>query len=186
MISREEAFDWLKEEIKEPNLLKHCLATEAAMKSLALRFGEDESMWGLTGLLHDIDYEATKDNESEHSLKGFQMLIDKGLGTDIAEAVKTHNDIHGLPPVTLMAKAIYCVDSLTGLIVATTLVLPSRKIKDVQTENVLRRFKEKGFARGVNRPNILKCNELLGISLDEFITITLQAMQAIDESLGLA
>lgn len=186
MITREEAFNWLKEEVKEPNLLKHCLATEAAMKNLALKFGEDENIWGLTGLLHDIDYETTKDNEFEHSLKGFQMLIDKGVEKDIAEAVKTHNDAHGFPPVTLMAKAIYCVDSLTGLIVATTLVLPSRKIKEVQTDNVLRRFKEKGFARGVNRINIMKCEELLGLSLNDFAEITLKAMQGIDSDLGLA
>ncbi|HPS28366.1 MAG TPA: HDIG domain-containing protein [Candidatus Paceibacterota bacterium] len=185
-MTREEAFSWLKEEVKEPNLLKHCLAAEAAMKKLALRFGEDENVWGLTGLLHDVDYETTKDDASEHSLKGYQMLIDKGIEENIAEAVKTHNDAHGLQPATLMAKAIYCVDSLTGLIVATTLVLPSRKIKDVQVDNVTRRFKEKGFARGVNRTNIMKCEELLGLSLNEFVEITLKAMQEIDSDLGLA
>jgi len=185
-MTRDEALDWLKTEVKESNLIKHCLAAEAAMKNLAIRFGEDEIIWGLTGLLHDIDYETTKDNPQEHSLKGYKMLLEKGVEDIIAEAVKTHNDAHGLPPVTLMAKAIYCVDSLTGLIVATTLVLPSRKIKEVQTDNVLRRFKEKGFARGANRINIAKCEELLGVPLQEFTEITLQAMQGIDEELGLA
>jgi len=155
------------------------------MKKLAQRFGEDEDIWGLTGLLHDIDYATTKDNPSKHSLKGCQMLLEKGIEKDIAEAVKTHNDAHGIPPATLMAKAIYCVDSLTGLIVATTLVLPSRKIKDVQVDNVLRRFKEKGFARGANRENIMKSEELLGLPLEEFVEITLKAMQGIDYDLGL-
>ena len=183
---RDEALCWLKTEIKEPNLIKHCLAAEAAMKNLAVRLGEDENIWGLTGLLHDIDYETTKDNPQEHSLKGYKMLLEKGVEDIIAEAVKTHNDAHGFPPTTLMAKAIYCVDSLTGLIVATTLVLPSRKIKEVQTDNVLRRFKEKGFARGANRINIAKCEELLGLPLQEFTEITLRAMQGIDEELGLA
>jgi hypothetical protein len=185
-ITREDALVWVNEEIKEPNLIKHCLAAEVAMKYLAIRFGEDENIWGLTGLLHDIDYETTKDNPAEHSLKGYQMLLDKGIENDIAEAVKTHNDDHGISPVTLMAKAIYCVDSLTGLIVATTLVLPSRKIQEVQADNVLRRFKEKGFARGVNRINILKCEELLKLSLQEFVEITLKAMQSISDELGLA
>lgn len=185
-ITREEALNWLRAEVKEPNLLKHCLATEAAMKSLAVRFGEDEALWGLTGLLHDIDYETTKDNPETHSLKGYQMLKEKGVENNIAEAVKTHNDTHGLPPVTLMAKAIYCVDSLTGLIVATTLVLPSHKIKEVQADNVLRRFKEKSFAKRANRVNISKCEELLGLPLREFVEITLGAMQSIDKDLGLA
>lgn len=185
-MTRDEAFNWLNTEIKEPNLIKHCLAAEAAMKGLAVHFNEDVNVWSLTGLLHDIDYESTKDDAESHSLKGYQMLKDKGMEDDIAEAVKTHNDAHGIPPATLMAKAIYCVDSLTGLIVATTLVLPSRKIKEVQTDNVLRRFKEKGFARGANRINISKCEELLGLSLQEFTDITLQAMQGIGEQLGLA
>jgi putative nucleotidyltransferase with HDIG domain len=184
-MNRTEALNWLKTEVKETNLLKHCLATEVAMESLATHFGEDKVQWGLTGLLHDIDYETTKNDPQNHSLKGYEMLLQKGVEINIAEAVKTHNDYHGVPPSSLMAKAIFCVDSLTGLIVATALVLPSKKIQEVLTDNVLRRFKEKGFAKGANRGNIAQCEELLNLPLAKFVEIVLGAMQDIAEELGL-
>jgi len=100
------------------------------------------------------------------------------------EAVKTHNEAHGIPPQTLMAKALFCLDPLTGLIVAATLVMPSRKINDLNVENVLNRFKEKSFARGANREIIQKCSDI-GLSLEEFVEICLKAMQAISNKLGL-
>jgi len=188
-MNREEALQFVRDKIKNENLIKHCLATEVCMMALAEHFGENSASggasWGLTGLLHDIDYEETKNNPEKHSLIGAEMLEKLGLDKEICAAVKTHNEIHGIAPETKMAKAIYCVDPLTGLIVAAVLVLPSKKITDLTTENVLNRFKEKGFARGANREIIAKCEELLGLKLEEFIKIGLQAMQKINSELGL-
>ena len=185
MIKREEALLFLKENLNEVNLVKHSLACEAAMIALADHFQEDREKWGLSGLLHDIDYEQTKNNPEKHSLIGSQMILEYGFNSEIAQAVKTHNFSHGILPDTKMAKALYCLDSLTGLIVAATLVLPEKKISLLNKENVLNRFKEKSFARGARREEILKCEELLGLSLVDFIDIALKAMQGISEELGL-
>jgi putative nucleotidyltransferase with HDIG domain len=182
---REEALKLVQEKIQNQNLVKHCLATEACMRELAGHFGEDEEKWGLAGLLHDIDYEETKNDPDKHSILGAEILEKQGLDKDIVEAVKTHNEIHGIAPETLMAKAIFCVDPLTGLIVASTLVLPSKKIADLTPENVLNRFKEKGFAKGATREIISQCQDLLGLSLEEFVGIGLKAMQGISGELGL-
>jgi putative nucleotidyltransferase with HDIG domain len=185
MINREEAYKILLEKIKTPNLIKHSLAVEAGMRELALYFHEDEEKWGIAGLLHDIDYEETKDDPLKHSLVGSEYLKSLGLDEDIVEAVKTHNDAHNLIPQTLMAKSLYCTDPLTGLIVATALVLPSKKIKDVTPSNVLNRFKESGFAKGARREVIKQSETLLNLPLDKFVTIVLEGMQKIDKELGL-
>ncbi|MFA5360618.1 MAG: HDIG domain-containing metalloprotein [Candidatus Paceibacterota bacterium] len=184
-MEREEALPLLQNKVKTPNLIKHCFACEAAMKELARYFGEDEKKWGLAGLLHDIDYEETKDNPEEHSLKGSVYLKEQGLDDEIVEAVKTHNEIHGLVPQSKMAKALFCVDPLTGLIVAATLVLPSRKIEELSVENVLNRFKEKGFARGANREIIKQCETLLELSLEEFVSLVLKGMKFVSQDLSL-
>lgn len=155
------------------------------MKALARRFNEDEEKWGLAGLLHDIDYEKVKDDLSQHSLVGAKILEDLGLDKDICQAVKVHNEAHGIAPETLMEKALFAADPLTGLIVAAALVLPSKKIKDLTADNVLNRFKEKAFARGASREIIGKCEELLGLGLEEFTKIGLGAIQEIDSDLGL-
>jgi len=185
MISREEAVKILKENLSNQNLIKHCLAVEAIMLALARYFKENEEKWGLAGLLHDIDYEKVRNDLSQHSLVGAKMLEDLGLDKDICNAVKVHNEAHGIPPQTLMEKALFVTDPLTGLIVAATLVLPSKKINDLTAENVLNRFKEKSFARGANREIIKKCEELLGLKLEEFVKIGLEAMQKISPELGL-
>jgi len=177
MIEREAALNLLKENLKNQNLQKHCLAVEAGMRGLARHFNEDEEKWGLCGLLHDIDYEKTKDNPNLHSKVGAEMLGKLGVDEEICQAVLTHNEAHKILPESKMAKALFCIDPLTGLIVAATLVLPSPKISDLKVENVLHRFKEKSFARGANRELIKKCNELLGLSLEEFVKIVLEAMQ---------
>jgi len=184
-MKREEALNLLNDKVQNKNLVKHCLAAEACMRDLADYFGEDREKWGLTGLLHDIDYEETKNDPDKHSILGAEMLEKLGLDKEITEAIKTHNEAHGIAPATRMAKAIFCVDPLTGLIVAATLVLPSKKISDLTVENVINRFGEKSFARGANREIISKSEELLGINLKEFIEIGLRAMQRINESLGL-
>ena len=146
---------------------------------------EDEEKWGLTGLLHDIDYEKVKEDLSQHSLVGAKMLEDLGIDKSICQAVKVHNEAHGIPPETLLEKALFVTDPLTGLIVATTLVLPSKKLADLSVENVLNRFKEKAFAKGAKREIIKKSEELLNLKLEEFVKIGLEAMQKITAQLGL-
>ena len=184
-MTREEALKILKENLFNQNLVKHCLAVEVIMRALARHFGQDEEKWALAGLLHDIDYEKVKDNLSQHSLVGAKMLEELGLDKDICQAVKVHNEAHGIMPKTLMEKSLFVADPLSGLIVAATLVLPSKKIKDLTIENVLNRFKEKSFARGANREIIKKCEELLNLKLAEFVQIGLEAMQEIAQELGL-
>lgn len=184
-MEKEKALNLLKENLKNKNLIKHCLAVESAMRDLAQNFGEDEEKWGICGLLHDIDYEKTKGELKTHSKVGKEMLEDLGFEQEVYDAVLTHNEAHGIEPKTLMAKALYCVDPLTGLIVAATLVLPSQKINDLRTENVLNRFKEKAFARGANREIIAKCQEYLDLPLEKFIEIVLKAMQKISNQLEL-
>lgn len=184
-MTREQALELLKTNLENKNLIKHCLAVEAGMRALARYFNENEDRWGLCGLLHDIDYEKTKSDPHLHSKLGAEILREKGFDQEIVEAVLTHNEVHGILPKTKMAKALYCLDPLTGLIVAATLVLPSKKISDLKTESVLRRFKEKAFARGANREIIKKCEEYLNLSLEKFIEIVLAAMQTIASDLGL-
>jgi len=184
-MTRQEALDLLKENIQNQNLIKHSLAVEAVMKGLARHFGQNEDKWGLTGLLHDIDYEKTQNDPEQHSLVGARLLEDLGVDKDICQAVKVHNEAHGVLPETLMEKALYVTDPLAGLIVAATLVLPSKKLVDLGVKSLLNRFKEKAFARGVNREIIRKCQEYLNLNLEEFFKIGLQSMQGISEDLGL-
>jgi len=184
-MTREKALEILHQNISTPNLIKHSLAVEAIMRGLAKYFQEDEEKWGLTGLLHDIDYEQTKNEPEKHSLIGAEMLKEMGLDEEICQAVKTHNEIHQEQPQTLLAKALFVADPLSGLIVAATLVLPSKKIQDLTVQNVLNRFKEKAFARGANREHILRCQEYLNLPLEKFIEIALDSMKKIAEDLGL-
>ncbi|MEA3452826.1 MAG: HDIG domain-containing protein [Patescibacteria group bacterium] len=184
-MEREKALNFLKENLSNINLQKHCFAVEAIMRSLAEKFHEDVEEWGIAGLLHDIDYEKTKESPEKHSLIGAEMLEQAGLGEEITEAVKTHNEMHGIEPRSLMAKALFTADPISGLIVAATLVSPSKKIQDLTVESVLKRFKEKSFARGANREIIKKCENLLELSLEEFTKIALRAMQGISQDIGL-
>jgi len=183
-MNRNEALKLVKEKIKNQNLIKHSLAVEACLKNLASHFGEGEEKWSLAGLLHDIDYEETKDDPKAHSMVGAEILEKLGLEKEIFEAVKTHNEAHGILPESLLAKSLFSVDPLTGLIVAAALVIPSKKLKDLTVENVLNRFKEKSFARGAKREIILKCSEI-NLSLEKFVEICLKSMQEISDQLGL-
>jgi len=184
-MTRQEALKLVEEKIQTKNLIKHCLAVEAVMRALAKYFNEDPEKWGLAGLLHDIDYEETKNAPEKHSLIGAAMLEKLGVEPEIIQAIKVHNEVHGLPRETRMDKALFCTDPITGLIVAATLVLPSKKIADLSVENVLNRFKEKGFAKGANREHIALCSEI-GLSLEEFARISLEAMKAVAQELGLS
>ena len=184
-MEREKALKLLKEKIKTKNLRKHVLAAEAVMRELADYFNEDKEKWGLAGLLHDIDYEKTKDEPEKHSILGAKMLKEKGLEEDIVHAIKAQNKMHNIELKTKIDKALFVSDPITGLIVAATLVLPSKKINDLQVENVLNRFKEKSFAKGADREVIAKSDKLLGLSLKDFISIALKAMKKINKELGL-
>lgn len=180
-MTREQAFELVNKEIKTKNLVKHCLAVEVSMRRLARHFGEDEELWGLAGLLHDLDYEKTKDDFKSHGFTTAEMLEGK-VDEKIIYAIKAH-------PGHVEAKsrldiALYAVDPLTGLIVASALMHPDKKLLSIDTDFVMRRFKEKRFAAGANREQIETC-EKIGLSLKEFITFVLKAMQEIHESLGL-
>lgn len=183
-MTRDEAWQLASSKLANANLRKHVLAVEAVMRRLARRFGEDEDLWGLAGILHDVDYEETKDRPEEHSLVGAAVLEKAGVHPAVVDAVRAHNERHGIPRKTLMAKALYCADPLTGLIVAAALIHPEKKLRAIDTQFVMNRFGEKSFARGANRETIKACSEV-GLALEEFIGLGLEAMQAISEELGL-
>ncbi|MFN7088260.1 MAG: HDIG domain-containing metalloprotein [Candidatus Paceibacteria bacterium] len=182
---RERGIQLLREHIKTQNLIKHCLAVEALMRALARRFDEDEALWGLAGLVHDLDWEETQNDFQKHSLVAAEILEKEGFPKEVVQAVKVHNHVHGMEPKTLMEKALYATEEITGLIVAATLVLPSKKLADLTPENILNRMKEKAFARGVNREIINLTPSYIGISVEELAKIALNAMQEIHEELGL-
>jgi putative nucleotidyltransferase with HDIG domain len=181
-MTREEALDLVKSNVSNKNLVKHMLATEAVMRALAEDFGEDPELWGLSGLLHDLDYDQTVDDFPKHGLLTAEMLEPYDVENSVIQAIKAHPG--HVPAETRMDKALYAVDPLTGLIVAATLMHPSKKLKNVDTDFVLNRFKEKRFAAGANRDQIRTC-EGFGLNVEAFIATALKAMQGIDEELGL-
>lgn len=187
-ITREQAFALVKEKLTSPHLVKHSLAVEAAMKGLAKKLGGDESRWGMVGLLHDIDWDETKDTHDQHTRKTIEWL--KGVGNSDEElhtAILSHNHSHNgeKGPETPMEWALYTCDELTGFIVARTLVLPTKKIADVTPESVIKKFPSKSFAAAVNREQIKLCEEKLGIKLIDFVSIVLKSMQEIAGDLSL-
>jgi putative nucleotidyltransferase with HDIG domain len=183
-VTREEALDSIRANIENKNTIKHMLATEAIMRALARRFGEDEEEWGLTGLLHDIDMELTEGDMSTHSRLGADIARELGASEAMAHAILCHNQAHGIPRETRLDKALFCADPLTGLIVAAALVRPDKKLAGVKVKSVRKRFKEKSFAAGANREQIANCAEL-GIELDEFLALGLEAMKGVAPGLGL-
>jgi len=183
--TREEALHRLQEHICSEKTIIHCLASEAVMRALALRLGEDENRWGLTGLLHDIDVEETNADPKVHALKAAELLEVLKLDEEMLEAIRMHNDeATGLPRSTRFQHALAAGETITGLIYATTLVYPDKKIASVKYKSVRKRMKEKAFAASVNRDHILEC-EKIGIPLDEFIQLSVDAMRGISEEIGL-
>jgi len=181
-MTREEALALVKSKVKNKNLIKHMLAVEAAMRALAPRFGGDPDRWALAGLLHDLDYEATKDQPQQHARVTVDWLREMGFeDEEILNAILAHNQHK--PPEAPMERALFAVDPLTGLIVAAALVHPE-KLAGLTTKSVLKRYKEKAFARSASRENIASCSQL-GLSLEEFVDIVLEAMKGIREELGL-
>lgn len=171
------------------SLRKHMLAVEAAMRAYARRNGEDIEQWGIAGLVHDFDYERfpneAQSPDREHPSEGVRHLRSLGYPEDICEAVLGHATYTGVPRESTMAKALFAVDELTGLITACALVRPNRALADVNVQSVKKKMKDKAFARGVNRDDIRNGAESLGVSLDEHIAIVLEAMLSIAPVLGL-
>jgi putative nucleotidyltransferase with HDIG domain len=182
-LTREEALDSIKANVENGNMIKHMLATEAVMRALAKRLGEDETEWGLTGLLHDIDVELTGGDMTSHSRLGADLARELGASDEMANAILCHNQTHGVPLETKLDKALYCADPLTGLITAAALVRPDKKLAGVEASSVKKRFKEKAFAAGASREQIAQCTAL-GLELDEFIELGLKAMKKVAPQLG--
>ena len=171
------------------SLRKHMLAVEAAMRAYAERFGEDPERWGTAGLMHDFDYERWPNKEHSptegHPSAGVAILRERGYPEDVLEAILGHATYTGVSRTTRMARALFAVDELTGLITATALVKPSRSVHDVDAKGVRKRMKDKAFARGVSREDIILGAGELGIDLDEHIAFVISAMCAAAEQLGL-
>lgn len=180
-MTRDEAYNLVTSMVSNKNLIKHMLACEACMRRLAKHFEENEEEWGLVGLLHDVDYDSTCNSPEKHTLIAEDILRQKGISEEHIKAIKGHCD-HAERD-TKMAKALYTVDPITGLIVAATLMHPEKKIAKVDKEFILRRYKEKGFAKGANREQIAKCADI-GLSLEDFTQMCLEAMTGIAGDLG--
>jgi putative nucleotidyltransferase with HDIG domain len=188
--TREEALAIVHEYTASDSLRKHMLSVEAAMRAYAKKFGEDEERWGITGLVHDFDYEKFP-NEAhsptdEHPAEGVRILRAKGFPEDILTAILGHGSYTGVTRETRLAKTLFAVDELTGLITATTLVRPSKSVMEVEAKSVRKKMKDKAFARGVSREDVINGAADLGVDLDEHIAFVISAMQAVAPSLGLA
>jgi putative nucleotidyltransferase with HDIG domain len=184
-LTREKALARLREHVKNEKTVVHCFASEAVMRALALHLGEDEDRWGLTGLLHDIDVEVTNADPRVHALKAEELLSDFGLDEEMLDAIRMHNDeATGMARSTRFQHALAAGETITGLIYATTLVYPDKKIESVKYKSIRKRMKEKAFAASVNRDHILEC-EKAGIPLDEFIQLSVDAMRGISDEIGL-
>lgn len=185
MTTRDEALSIVRNHVKNENLVKHMLAVEAAMAAYARKYGEDEERWRVAGLLHDFDWEIHPTLE-EHPQKGSDIL--RGLGVDepMIRAILSHADHTGVTRESLMEKALYACDELTGLVTTTALVRPSKKIADVKVKSIKKKWKDKAFAKGVNRQEVEEGAASLGVDLwEEHIPTVLSAMQEIWEELGL-
>ena len=182
-MTREGAWELLTEYTQSESLRKHALAVEACMRAYARKCGEDEERWGITGLIHDFDYEKYPD-APDHPLKGNEILTEKGWPEDVRLAILGHADYTGVPRETPMAKALFACDELAGFITACSLVRPER-IRSLEAKSVKKRMKDKAFARSVSREDITHGAEELGVPLDEHIAFCIEAMRAIANELGL-
>lgn len=187
MITKKEALDLLHAKMRSVNLRKHCYSVGVVMRALADRLGGDPDKWEIVGLLHDGDYEFTKDAPDKHAKLMADWVRETGESdSELLTGIESHGWFHqGKKPQTKMQWALFCCDELTGLIVAVTLVRPEKKLSGVTVENVLSKWNAKSFAAGVRREDIENCGKELGIKLPEFIQIALTAMQGISSELGL-
>ncbi|HKK62925.1 MAG TPA: HDIG domain-containing protein [Bacteroidales bacterium] len=182
---REAALELLKKYVKNEKTIVHCIASEAVMRALARRLERDEEKWGLAGLLHDIDVEVTNADPKTHALKAAELLEELEPDEDVLDAIMMHNDeAAGKSRTTEFQHALAAGETITGMIYATTLVYPDKKIANIKYKSVSKRMKQPSFAANVNRDHIMEC-EKIGIPLDEFIKISVDAMREVHEEIGL-
>lgn len=183
-MTRTQALDLVREYVENPNLVRHMLAVEAAMCFYARSYGEDEEIWGLTGLLHDFDWEIHPTLD-QHPQDGAPILRERGVPEVVIRAIQSHADHTGVPRVSRMEKALLACDEITGLIVAVALVRPSRSLEDLTVKSVRKKWKDRGFAAGANRDEIASAVESFGVELWDHVGNVIQAMQKIAPALGL-
>ena len=184
MLGREDALKLLRENVRNEKMILHMIAVGAIMRELARYLGEDEDLWELVGLLHDIDYERTKDDPSRHGLVA-EEILGSLVSDDVLRAIKSHNyENTGVEPRTRMEKALIASDAVSGLIIACALVMPSKKLEEVKVKTVKKKFKQKDFARNVSRERILFC-EQIGIPREKFFELALIALKGVSDELGL-
>lgn len=180
LINREQALELLHQYIRNERMIFHSLASEAVMRSLARRLGRDEEKWGLAGLLHDLDVEVTNADPYTHGLETARILSGMGVDEDVVEAIKLHNEMATSQPRTEeFHHALAAGETITGLVLATSLVYPDKRIASVKPKSVVKRMKEKAFAASVKRENIMEC-ELIGVPLDEFAELAINAMAGLE------
>lgn len=183
-MERQEALKLVKENVSNNNLVKHMLAVESIMRGIAERLGEDIEGWGLIGLLHDIDFDKTKNDPKAHAIVAAEMLKGK-IDDEKIRVIKCHNfENTGFQPEKNIDYALIAADAVSGLIIAAALVIPSKKLADVKSDSIGKRYKEKDFARNCSRENMLLC-EKLGLTKEEFFELSLKALQGISAELGL-
>jgi putative nucleotidyltransferase with HDIG domain len=185
MVDRNQAWGLLTEFTPSESLRRHAMAVEACMRAYARKLGGDEEKWGLTGLLHDFDYERYPSAEN-HPFKGSEILKERGYPEDIRRAILSHADYSGVKRESQMEKALYACDELSGFITATALVKPNKSLAEVDARSIRKKMKDKAFARAVNRDDIISGAADLGVDLDEHITFCIAAMKTIAAGLGLA
>ena len=182
-LNRDEILDSIHGNVQNKNMIKHMLATEAIMRALARKLGENEEEWGITGLIHDIDVELVEGDMSSHGKLSADIAQELGANETMAHAILCHNEAHGVPRETKLDKALFCADPLSGLITAAALVRPD-KLSGLTTKSVIKRFREKSFAAGANREQVAQCQEI-GLEMEEFIGLGIEAMQGIAPDLEL-
>ncbi|MFO7995534.1 MAG: HD domain-containing protein [Dehalococcoidia bacterium] len=182
-LDREKILESIYTNVQDRSMVKHMLATEAIMRSLATELGEDEEEWGLTGLVHDIDIELVKDDMSSHSRLGADIAEELGVSEAMAHAILCHNEAHDIPRETKLDKALFCADLLSGLITATALIRPD-KLSGLTATPVMKSFREKVFAAGVTQEQVAQCREI-GMEPEEFIGLGIEAMKGIASELDL-
>jgi putative nucleotidyltransferase with HDIG domain len=185
-MNRQDAWTLLTEFTQSESLLKHALSVEAAMRAYARKYGEDEEQWGIVGLIHDFDYERYP-TIPEHTGEGAKILRQRGWPEELILCAMSHASYSGIPRDTRMAKALFAVDELTGLITAAALVRPTKDIRDItEIKSIKSKFKDKAFAAGVNRQEVNEGAEALGVDLwSEHVPLVLEAMKGIAAELGL-
>jgi putative nucleotidyltransferase with HDIG domain len=182
-MQREEALELIKKHTTNQNLLKHMIAVEAIMVDLSDFFKEDRQTWALAGLLHDIDFEMTKDNHEKHGILACEILRNR-VSQEVLDIIKSHNEKTGFKAESRAQKSLIAADAVSGLIIAAALIMPSKKLKDVKPESLKEKFKKKDFARAVSREHMMICEEL-GLPLDKFLELSLNALQKVSDQLGL-